>query len=273
MVVQYIERSKRDKMPELPEVHGYQTYFNSTCLNQKIVAMDCRDNRLLKKPQTHFEKELLGELFLKTERIGKYLFVHSSGGKVLVMHFGMTGRPTYYANEEDRPKFGHIVLTFDNGYHFAFENKRKFGWWNLTDDVDEYRIAHKLSKDARDLTLEEFRESVRKRKTAIKKVIMDQSVTAGVGNWMADDILYQAQIHPEKIISNLTDIDLKRVFDAMQHVIETAIDLETHYASFPEYFLIHARKKDAPCYHTGVEIKKIKVGGRTTYLSPEWQVL
>ena len=258
-------------MPELPEVHGYQTYINATCLGQKIVAMDCRDDRLLKKPQADFNRELIGQEFTKTDRIGKYLFVYLSNGKILVMHFGMTGRPTYYANQEDRPRFGHIVLTFENGYHLAFENKRKFGWWNLTENVEEYRIANKLSKDARDLTENEFLTAVRKRKTAIKKVIMDQSVTAGVGNWMADDILYQAQIHPEKTIQDLTDDDLKKVFAAMQHVIETAINLEAHYASFPDYFLIHARKKDAPCFHTGEEIEKIKVGGRTTYYSPAWQ--
>ena len=258
-------------MPELPEVHGFQTYIENTSLNQKIVELDCRDPRLLKKPIEKFKKNLIGEKLTGTKRIGKYLFVLTTGEKILLMHFGMTGRPNYYKEKEARPKFGHIVLTFDNGFHFAFENKRKFGRWDLVDSIEDYQKEHKLSKDARDLTFEEFKTSVQKRKTAIKKVLMDQSVTAGIGNWMADDILYQAKIHPEKNVADLNEEALKNIYNAMQHVIETAIDLEAHYVDFPKYFLIHARKIDAPCYHTGCEIEKIKVGGRTTYFSPEIQ--
>ena len=59
----------------------------------------------------------------------------------------------------------------------------------------------------------------------------------------------------------------------MQEVIETAIRLEAHYASFPKNYLIHARKGEEICPETGGEIKKIKVGGRTTYFSPNWQQL
>ena len=258
-------------MPELPEVHGYQKYIESTSLHQKIIGLDCRDMRLLKKPIADFKDALIGAELTGSQRIGKYLFLHTSGAKVLLMHFGMTGRPTYYKEAEARPKFGHIVLAFENGFHLAFENKRKFGRWDLVDSVDAYAQKHKLSKDARDLTQEEFITAVRKRKTGIKKVIMDQSVTAGIGNWMADDILYQARVHPEKNVQDLTDDEIKKIYERMQYVIETAIELEAHYVDFPEHFLIHKRQIGADCYHTQGEIDKIVVGGRSTYYSPEWQ--
>lgn len=260
-------------MPELPEVYGYQQYLNATSLNQTIVAMDCRDNRLLKQPIETFKKELIGATWTATERIGKYLFIHLSNGRILVMHFGMTGRPTYYHDAEDRPRFGHIVIAFDNGYHFAFENKRKFGWWDLTDSVEEFRIQNKLSKDARDLTLDQFKDAVSGRKTAIKNVIMNQSVTAGVGNWIADDVLYQAQIHPQKKVTDITEQEIETIYNKLQHVIEVAIKHEAHYKDFPDYFLIHNRKGREECYHTGCDMVKIKVGGRTTYVSPKWQKL
>jgi formamidopyrimidine-DNA glycosylase len=258
-------------MPELPEVHGYKTFIDSTSLHQKIMAMDCRDTRLLKQPKSEFEQQLIGNELKATHRIGKYLFIETTGDKILVIHFGMTGRPNYYKSEEDRPKFGHIQLSFESGYHFAFENKRKFGWWDLTDSIDEYKTYHKLSADARDLIFEDFKSSVLGRKTDIKKVIMDQSVAAGVGNWMADEILYQAKIHPAKKVQNMTLAEVQSVFEAMKTVIEVAIDKEAHYQDFPEHFLMHFRKEGARCYHTGVEIEKMKVGGRTTYYSPEWQ--
>lgn len=258
-------------MPELPEVENYKIYIDSTALHQRIVAMDCRDSRLLKQPQSDFETHLIDQEFKKTYRLGKYLFIETTGEKIVVMHFGMTGRPNYYKSEDDRPKFGHIQLTFENGYHFAFENKRKFGWWDLADSIEEFKTEHQLSDDARNLKLEDFKSSLDNRKTDIKKILMDQSVAAGVGNWMADEILYQAKMHPTKKVEDMTAEDIERVFNAMKTVIEVAIKNDAHYSDFPEHFLMHFRKEGATCFHTGAEMKKIKVGGRTTYFSPEWQ--
>ncbi len=260
-------------MPELPEVHGYRLYIDETILNKKITVFECRDTRLLKKPIVDFEKYLVGNLFTKTQRIGKYLFIETSGEKILVMHFGMTGRPNYYKEVEDRPKYGHIVLTFENGFHFAFEDKRKFGWWNLIDSISDYKLKHKLSDDARDLSLEDFKNSLKNRKIAIKTILLDQSVAAGIGNWMADEILYQSKIHPEKKVQDLKENDIETIFNAMKKVIEVAIKFESHYDDFPEDFLMHFREKGGICFHTGCEIEKIKVGGRSTYFSPEWQKL
>lgn len=260
-------------MPELPEVENYKHYIDQTCLNQKILALDCRDNRLLKQPKTDFEDVLINQKFKETERIGKYLFLRTDAGNILVIHFGMTGRPHYYSSEENRPKYAHIQLNFDNGFYFGFENKRKFGWWDLTNSIKKFKAEHSLSDDARALRLEDFKTSLKKRSTDIKKIIMDQSVCAGIGNWMADDILYQAKIHPKRKVSDMSNVEIEKVFEAMKNVIEIAIDKEAHHADFPDYFLIHNRKDGGLCHHTGCKIQKIKVGGRTTFLSPKRQKL
>lgn len=260
-------------MPELPEVHGYKVYIDSTSLHKSIVSFDCRDTKLLKKPKKDFEESLLGESLTETRRIGKYLFVKTTGDKVLVIHFGMTGRPNYYKDASERPKFGHIQIAFENGFHFAFENKRKFGWWDLTDSIEAFKKDRQLSDDARELSLRDFKASLDNRKTHIKKVLLDQSVAAGVGNWMADEILYQAKMHPKKKVKDMTDDEVETVFNAMKKVIETAIEHDAHYSDFPKGFLMHFRKEGAICHHTGTEIQKIKLGGRATYFSPEWQQL
>ena len=111
-------------MPELPEVETYKKYTDSTCLDQKIVNIDCADERLLKKELSDFKDALVDQSFTETQRIGKYLFLKTTGKYILVMHFGMTGRPDYYYGEEARPRFAHIVYSFNNGYHFGFSNKR-----------------------------------------------------------------------------------------------------------------------------------------------------
>src|SRR5690606_22766766 len=230
-------------MPELPEVEGYKVYIDNTSLHKRITAFECRDVRLLKASLADFEKHLINQELTETQRIGKYLFIKTSGQKILVIHFGMTGRPNYYKEKEDRPKFGHIVLTFENGFHFAFENKRKFGWWDLTDSIADYKVARNLSDDARDLTLEDFKASLRKRKTFNKTVIIEQSVKANVGNRMADDIIYQTKIHPEQKVQELSEKDIKTIFKAMRHDIEVAIENDAHHPDFPEEFLIHNRKE------------------------------
>ncbi len=258
-------------MPELPEIETYKTYFDSTSLHQKVTDMDCADERLLKKPLNDFLKNLKGNEFSGTTRIGKYLFVHTTGKKVLVMHFGMTGHLDYYKDPEDRPKYGHIVFSFSSGFQLAFENKRKFGWIDLTDGVAEYKARVGLSDDARDLSLDQFRESLSGRSAPVKSVLLDQGVAAGIGNWMADEILYQARIHPEKRVNDLSDKEIKKIFDVMKEVIETSIEKQAVYRDFPDDYFIHIRKTGATCHHTGERIEKIKVGGRSTYFCPEWQ--
>lgn len=215
-------------MPELPEVEGYKIYIDRTALHKRITSFECRDDRLLKTSKSDFEKHLIGETLTATKRIGKYLFITTSGKKILVMHFGMTGRPNYYKEKEERPKYGHIVLTFENNFHFAFENKRKFGWWDLTDSIEVYKNDRNLSDDARDLSMEHFKTALSKRKTFIKAVLMDQSVAAGIGNWMADDILYQSKIHPETKVQNLSEKHIETIFKSMKKVIEVAIENDAH---------------------------------------------
>ncbi len=258
-------------MPELPEVENYKTCFDSTSLHKKIVDMDCADSRLLKKDFDEMREALIGQEFTETERIGKYLFAKTTGGKVLVLHFGMTGNLNYYKDPEDRPKFAHIVYKFGNGFHLGFLNKRKFGWNDLADSVESYKNEVGLSDDALKLTFEQFLESLSRRKSAIKPIIMNQSVAAGIGNWVADEVLYQAKIHPEQRVEFMDEKMKRTVFDKMKEVLHIAIEKQAVYHEMPEHFLIHNRNTEGICPNTGVEIERSKVGGRTTFFSPEWQ--
>ena len=260
-------------MPELPEVETFRKYIDGTSLDQKIVGFDCADPRLLKKDHEVFNASLIGQSFVETHRIGKYLFIKTTGEHTLVMHFGMTGRPAYYYGSEARPKYAHIVYQFANGYNLGFENRRKFGWNDLTEGIEEYQQYIGLSTDAQDLNFEDFMKAVQRRKTYIKPVLMDQSVTAGIGNWMADEIFYQAQVHPEQKVHQLTEDQLSRIFEIMKEVIETAIREEAVYQNFPKHYFIHIRSEGSQCHHTASKIEKLTVGGRSTYYSPGWQAL
>ncbi len=260
-------------MPELPEVETFKKYIEGTSLHQKITGIDCEDHRLLKKDLESFEEALVGQSFTETKRIGKYLFLKTTGDKVLVMHFGMTGKPVYYSDPGTRPKYAHIVYRFASGYYLGFLNRRKFGWNDLAANIEDYQQHVGLSTDARDLSFEDFQRSLQNRKTYIKPVLMDQSVAAGIGNWMADEILYQSKIHPMKKTVHLTKEQLKTIFDRMKEVIETAVAKEAVYEDFPSHYFIHIRREGAQCHYTSSKIEKLTVGGRSTYYSPKWQEL
>ena len=100
---------------------------------------------------------------------------------------------------------------------------------------------------------------------------MDQSIAAGIGNWMADEILYQSKLHPARRVNDLSKEEIRTIFDRMKGVIELAIGKEAVYSLFPKDYFIHIRKNGAKCHHTGSEIEKLTVGGRSSYYSPDWQ--
>ncbi|MFA0962099.1 Fpg/Nei family DNA glycosylase [Roseivirga sp. BDSF3-8] len=258
-------------MPELPEVETFKTYFDATSLHQKISKIETDDPVVLSAPADEIKKAAVGQSFEKTERIGKYLFAHLSSGKVLVFHFGMTGHLRYFKDKEDTPKYTQILFSFQEGFHLSFIIKRKFARLGLADTIEEYRRKKKLGTDATELTPSELGEAFSGRKVAVKTVLMDQSVAAGVGNWIADDVLFQIGMHPEKPANELTKDEVEKVYNKLQDILKLAIEKDAHYSEFPDYYLVNHRSKKAKCPHCGKPLQNIKVGGRSTYFCPARQ--
>lgn len=270
-------------MPELPEVETYRRYFEETCLHQVIEAIEVEDRNLLTTDYATLTETLIGQTFIGTRRVGKNLFIYTNGGNTLHMHFGMTGDLEYYHSSLDRPRHARIVFVFASGFHLGFICPRKFERIGLIESTEAYLNKKKIAPDALDIRLEELTYNIRKRKSFIKPVLLDQSTVAGIGNWIVDEVLFQAKIHPETLSNRLTDEEIWHIFSATRYVLETAIEHEANYGRFPQQFLIHAREWDVSPYEDAgrhkrcpcdkVEIAQMQVGGRTTYYCPECQVL
>lgn len=270
-------------MPELPEVETYRRYFEATSLHQPIEAIEVEDRKLLTTDYATLTETLIGQTFVSTKRVGKNLFIHTGGGTTVHMHFGMTGDLEYYHSSLDRPRHARIVFVFRSGFNLGFICPRKFERIGLIESIDSYLKKKKIAPDALDISLEELTKNIRKRKSFIKPVLLDQSTLAGIGNWIVDDVLFQAKIHPEKLSHELTDAEIERIFNATRYVLGTAIEHEANYGRFPTHFLIHAREWDSSpyaeptghkhCPRCGTEIAQMQVGGRTTYYCPVCQVL
>jgi formamidopyrimidine-DNA glycosylase len=270
-------------MPELPEVETYRRFIQETSLHQPITDVEVQDpNRQLQVDLDEFRQALLGNQFSDTARIGKQLFLLTEKGPIVTMHFGMTGDVAYYRDATDTPRFARAVFHFQNGFRFAFIDSRKFGRLGLTSSVAEFRARKKLGPDALTLSTEELTQGLAKKKSAIKPLLLDQRIAPGVGNWIADEVLFQAQLEPERPAHTLQPAELDRLVSAIREVLETAIAAEAVYRDFPSHYLIHAREWDeAPtsvsdahlhCPRCQALIQKKYVGGRATYFCPHCQV-
>lgn len=276
-------------MPELPEVEIYRQYLEASSLHQPIESIEVDDKKLLTTDYATLHEALVGRSFVGTQRVGKNLFVITDapdpGNEPLIvrMHFGMTGDLAYYHSSLERPKHARIVFYFRNGFNLGFICPRKFERIGLIDDIDTYLQQKKIGKDGLEISFSELAAQIRRRKSAIKPVLMDQSTVAGLGNWIVDEVLFQAQVHPEKRTEMLTDEEIARLHEAIQLVLRTAIRYEATYRDFPSGFLIHVREwDDSPyddveahkfCPRCGTRIEKKEVGGRTTYYCPNDQQL
>lgn len=271
-------------MPELPEVEIRRQYLETSSLHQPINHIEVEDKKLLTTDHAILLNTLIGRQFIGTLRVGKNLFVLTDVPDVIVhMHFGMTGDLEYYHLSVDRPRFARIVFEFTNGFNLGFLCPRKFERVGLIDNIEAFLQRKKIGKDGLAISIDELAGQVRRKKAFIKPVLLDQSVVAGLGNWIVDEVLFQAFIHPEQRADTLTNQQMRQLHDAIRLVLETAIRYEATYRDFPNHFLIHVREWDnspyddveahkfCPRCHTRIE--RTVVGGRTTFFCPTEQVV
>ncbi len=262
-------------MPELPEVEIMRRYFEHSALNKRIVGLQFHDPlfKVFKSSPEELQDSLIGSNFISTERIGKYLFIKTDQGNYLHLHFGMTGDLELFRSDS-LPKYTRFVFEFEDGDKLAFKDLRKFGVIQLVDSPEVYQKANKLGTDLLKIQASEFIEAIKGRKIAIKTALLDQKHFAGIGNWIADEMLFNAGIHPKKACNDLNDQQLKTLLKEGQAIVKAAIAKDTHYGDFPKDFFVNYRKEGAlHPEHPNSPVERLVVGGRGTFIVPERQKL
>ncbi|MDX1640715.1 MAG: DNA-formamidopyrimidine glycosylase family protein [Balneolaceae bacterium] len=262
-------------MPELPDVEVFKRYIDSTSLHHRITDVSLTDFYILKNiGRASFEKNLEGQSFEESYRHGKYLFLKMSGSDELLLHFGMTGYPKYYKNEEEKPEHARLILTFDNDYHLAYDSQRKLGEVRIVENHQEMIDDLGLGPDAhdKDLDAEAFQRRFDGRRGMIKSALMNQEIIAGIGNVYSDEILFQAKLHPKSKVPHLSDDDWKNIHQAVHNVCETAIDCNVEKECFPDHFILSNREEGADCPKgCDATLRSSTVSGRTAYYCPQCQ--
>ena len=261
-------------MPELPEVEMYRRYFEETALQQKISNIEIYHPKVLGAQHQDFSTLLVGDSFQGTQRWGKTLFLNTVKNKTVYMHFGMTGYLEYYNHSLETPKYSRVVFEFENSFNLAYVSKRMFGRIGITLDVENYVTNKSLGEDSLEISEEQFVAALGKKNKNVKAALLDQSVSAGVGNWIADEILYHALVYPTTPVKNLTFDQLQDIFAKMREIMEVAIEVDAIREELPPHYITrYGRKTSIDCPRCKNVIEKTEVGGRGTYACSSCQVV
>jgi formamidopyrimidine-DNA glycosylase len=271
-------------MPELPEVETVAADLRPQLIGSRFAAAHIFWPRTLAAPDPELlGARIIGQQVIAIGRRGKYLLVHLDSEQTLIIHLRMTGQLAVVADDSPVLSGLHLRAVFDlaDGRHLTFTDARKFGRIWLVDAIEQ--VVGKLGPEPLDWTFtpEVLAERLRKRRVAIKALLLDQTVVAGVGNIYADEALFMAGIHPLRPASSLTGDEIARLCDAIRAVLQESIDergtllrdYRTPYGQDGAYQnrLRVYQQTGQPCPRCGALIERIRVTQRGTHFCPRCQ--
>lgn len=257
-------------MPELPDVEGFRRELDRKLPGRRVHQVDVRDAGVLRNSTgPAFARNLAKRTFGKPRRHGKWLILPTDG-PLLLVHSGMTGHP-YYASNDAPPKgYERLVITLDRG-ELRYADLRKLrGVWLAADEDDAAAVMGRQGPDALDLDLRGFRAALRGRRGRLKPTLMDQSVIAGLGNLLVDEICWQSGLHPRRPVALLTDDDLKRLHSTMRRVLRTSVR-HGRVPGLPRWLTGARDEPDPSCPRCGSRLARGRVAGRTSVWCPRCQ--
>ncbi len=267
-------------MPELPEVETVRRTVLPRVKGLRIVTAKVREGRLRSAVN---KKRLVditeGRAVVDVRRRAKYLLFDLSGGGVLLVHLGMTGRLRFVAADEPFLKHDHVVFALSNGLEMRFNDARRFGMveaFAKDDEATHKSLAHLgLEPLSDELTPERFAELARGSTKPIKNFLMDGTKVVGVGNIYACEALHLARINPLKPAGKLDKQKWQLLTRHVREVLDRAIvkggttlrdfvDAEGVSGSYATRLTCYGREGE-PCDCGRGHIKRIVTAGRSTF--------
>jgi formamidopyrimidine-DNA glycosylase len=266
-------------VPELPEV---ETIVRSLqpLVGQEITRLEIITPVIVKQ-EDFSARELWGKTIARISRRGKFLIIETESDLSLVVHLGMSGR--FYLDEptQPRPKHTHAVLLLANGQELRYFDPRRFGGIWLT--REPFKVMGHLGVEplGPDLTREYLAGVLQRRKVAIKNLLLNQQVIAGIGNIYADEILHQARIRPMRPANSLTDDEIERLRQAIIATLEEGIanrgttfrdyrDGMNLPGGFQNHLQVYGREGQ-PCPLCGHPVSRVIIGGRSSHFCEHCQ--
>lgn len=275
-------RQSSTQMPELPEVETHIVELRPLLEGRRVEGASVFWPRTIAEPDPDRFCDLIrNRRFGELQRRAKYMLLGLDAGWTLVVHLRMTGTLRVVPSDREMDRHTQVVLGLEGGEELRYLDLRKFGRFWLVRDAD--RVLPSLGPEplSRHFTGRWLHGALARRQAAIKAVLLDQSVGAGVGNIYADEALFRARIHPERPAASLTLKECQTLCRTIRHVLRTGIAWRGSFVSSYEppsgvpgrFQARHQvfRRTGEPCPRCRTVIERIRVGQRSTHYCPACQ--
>ena len=276
-------------MPELPEVETARRAAHDAAVGRRIVGVAVADDPIVFEgvSPARIRRAVLGRRVRAVRRHGKHFWFELDRRPWLSVHFGMAGglhtsrwKGVRLVSGGHRvesgwpPRFTKLRLRLSGGRELAIVDGRRLGRIRLREDPAAEPPINGLGFDALDglPSPGRFRALARARAGVVKALLLDQSFAAGVGNWIADEVLYQARIPPRRRARLLDDAELERLRRRLRAIVRLAVRVGADSDRFPRTWLFHRRWDRRPgVTGRGDLIRRETIAGRTTAWVPAIQ--
>lgn len=280
-------------MPELPEVETVCRVMRHALRGKRIARVEVVPDAVVfggLAPKT-IEKALLRRTVREVGRHGKFFWLSLTGeGPTVFGHLGMSGwiravgkqgtrlhghGDAPFDDAAGRPRFLKLRIDTQDGNGIVLTDPRRLGrvWIGPSPEADS-RVK-RLGRDAFDdlPSVSELLALLARRRVPIKAVLLDQTVLAGIGNWIADEVLYQSRIAPKRSAASLTPVEVTALRRSIRAVLAHAVKVGADHERFPRSWLFEHRwgGTRGAAQIAGQQIVREEVGGRTTAWVPTRQ--
>jgi formamidopyrimidine-DNA glycosylase len=264
-------------VPELPEVETARRRAERALGGRRIAAVAVARDPIVFEgvAPARVAAALRGRRVVAVRRKGKHLWLELDRRPWLLLHFGMTGSLEIYRDGTPRPRFWKIEIATRDGTRLAMSDPRRLGRIRLRRSPESEDPLARLGFDVLEglPPARELAALLARRGGPVKAVLLDQSLFAGVGNWIADEALYQAAIDPRRPASSLAPAEVARLRSRLHAIVRHAVAVGADDRRFPRTWLFHDRWGREPGARTarGERIVHLTIGGRTTAFVPSRQ--
>ncbi|MFD4366514.1 bifunctional DNA-formamidopyrimidine glycosylase/DNA-(apurinic or apyrimidinic site) lyase [Rhodococcus sp. NPDC058521] len=280
-------------MPELPEVEVVRRGLEKFVVGSTVESVDFLHPRSIRRHVLgagDLAGQIVGHRIVSADRRGKYLWLVLDPGTVaIVVHLGMSGQMLVQPADAPAEKHLRIRARLSDGNDLRFVDQRTFGGWAMAElvTVDGTAVPDSVAHIARDpmdprFDVESVVKTLRGKHTEIKRALLDQTVVSGVGNIYADEALWRAKIHGNRLTDKLTRPKLREILDAARSVMDAALSeggtsfdaLYVNVNGESGYFdrSLHAYGREGePCDRCGAPMRREKFMNRSSYSCPVCQ--
>jgi len=273
-------------MPELPEVETIRRELGPKLVGRKITGCEILRPDIIGHPSAPaFKRGLVGKKIIGVGRRAKYLVIELDHGHKLIIHLRLSGALIFQSISDPPIKYARLVLRL-NRRELVFEEPRVLGRAYLVRDGEKPAVLKGFFNLSREPIAGSFdfaylKQKIKHRRVAIKTLLLDQSICAGIGNIYSDEALFRAGIRPLRRACRLVDKEISRLAKALKEVLLDGIDnfgttvsdykrSDGRAGNFQKLLNVYARE-DEPCKICGTRIAIRKVGNRSTRYCPKCQ--